>query len=592
MTTLLAPDGGGWNEFRQLHGDNATIDAGTTELIEILGAVGVPVVVVRRDFTIACFNRAAADVLSLAQSDIGCSPRSVAMLSGMPKLDRWCEQAINDEVPDQYDFRAADRSFVVRIAPYTRSNGQIGGTVLTFTNVTAFRASLDQAIYEREYTKAILNCVPDPLVVLDAELRAQTANRAFYSLFRVSRDALRGIALHQLGNGAFDFDRLRSQLTGLLHDGHAFQPFEAYFDLPDVARRTVMLNACELAVPGHSGRMALLSVQDISAWKEAEAVNAKLAAIVECSDDAIVTKDIEGIITSWNGGARRIFGYTADEAVGKPITLLIPSDRQGEEAGILERIRRGQRVDHYETVRQCKDGSLVEISVTISPVRDVRGKIIGASKIARDITERTQAAAHAQMLAREVDHRAKNLLAVVQATVQLTHADTAPELKRAIEGRIQALSKAHTLLAKSRWTGADLRTLVTEELSPFCGGTSRADINGPNVILDPQRAQSIAVILHELTTNAVKYGALSVPAGRVRIEWARQADEQLVFLWGESGGPPVKPPARRGFGTRICEHIINGELKGQARFNWHADGLVCELDFAMTEPAAARSAQF
>jgi PAS domain S-box-containing protein len=130
------------------------------------------------------------------------------------------------------------------------------------------------------------------------------------------------------------------------------------------------------------------TVQDITDRKKADEAVQRLAAIVETSEDAIISKDLNGIIMSWNGGAERLFGYRAEEVVGKPITILIPSDRRDEEGGILQRIRQGQRVEHYETVRQCKNGTHIEVSLTISPLRDRTGMIIGASKIARDISER------------------------------------------------------------------------------------------------------------------------------------------------------------------------------------------------------------
>ena len=163
----------------------------------------------------------------------------------------------------------------------------------------------------------------------------------------------------------------------------------------------------------------------------------RIAAIVENSDDAIVSKDLDGTITSWNSGAERLFGYMAEEIIGKSITILIPPDRVDEEAAIIERIRRGQRVEHYETVRRRKHGSLIDISLTVSPVRNTRGKIVGASKIARDITQRKQSELQIATLAREAEHRAKNVLATVQATVRLTQSDTADGLKHAIEGRFK-----------------------------------------------------------------------------------------------------------------------------------------------------------
>ena len=280
--------------------------------------------------------------------------------------------------------------------------------------------------------------------------------------------------------------------------------------------------------------------------KKAEASNSRLAAIVEFSDDAIVAKDINGIITSWNGGAQRIFGYTAEEVIGKPITLLIPSDRQHEEVNILEHIRRGERIEPYDTVRQRKDRSLVEVSVAISLLRNAVGEVVGASKIARDITDRKRAEEAMRLLAHEVDHRAKNLLALVQAIVHFSKADTPDKTKTAIEGRIQALSNVHTLLAQSRWAGADLRSLVMEELYPYCPEeTSRAEVDGPDLILKPQSAQLVAMVLHELTTNAVKYGALSNASGRVLVKWLHAANGRLVLRWIERNGPPVKPPASR-----------------------------------------------
>ena len=357
MTTSLDTDDRGWGEFYQGSGERATIEAATTGLVKIIDAIGIPVVVLRRDLVLACFNRAAADVLRLAPSEIGRSPSAIPILSGLQNLDRWCAQVISADVPTQHDIRIADKSFIARIAPY--KNRQFSGAVLTFTNVTAFRASIDQAIYEREYAKAILNTVAEPLVVLGADLRVLTANRAFYSLLRTSPEAVRGVPLDRVSDGALDLPRLATQLKETLADGLGFRPLEMHCDWPGVGRRIMSLYACPLALPGHPTRMALLSFHDITARKEAEATNSRLAAIVEYSDDAIVTIDLNGVITSWNKGAQRIFGYAEDDLIGKPITLLVPVDRQSEEVSIFERIGRGQRVESYDTVRQRKDGTLV-----------------------------------------------------------------------------------------------------------------------------------------------------------------------------------------------------------------------------------------
>ncbi len=307
-----------------------------------------------------------------------------------------------------------------------------------------------------------------------------------------------------------------------------------------------------------------------------------LASIVEYSDDAIVSKNLNGVITSWNKGAEKTFGYLAEEVIGKPITILIPTERRHEENIILDRIRRGDRVDHFETVRRCKDGNLIDVSLTISPVKDANGTVVGASKIARDITERKRSEAQISVLAREAEHRAKNLLANVKAMVRLSQADTDDSLKEAIEGRIEALANVHSLFAKSRWEGAELGSLIKQELSPYSrDGEERTRIEGSTVILQPDAAQAIAVALHELATNAAKYGALSEAKGQVRVEWSHAADGQLVLRWTEAGGPPVNPPTRKGFGTHVLDAMIRARKGGDVRLDWHPDGLSCEIILPM-----------
>ena len=302
-----------------------------------------------------------------------------------------------------------------------------------------------------------------------------------------------------------------------------------------------------------------------------------IASIVESSDDAIVSKNLDGIITSWNKGAERIFGYTAEEVNGQPITIVIPQDRQDEERTILTRIRRGERIDHFETVRQRKNGSLIVVSLTVSPVKNAEGKIVGASKIARDITEQKRAQEQIATLAREAEHRSKNLLASVQATVHLSQAETSEGLKQAIEGRIQALANVNSLFVSTRWIGAELSSIATQELAPYSDQReTRVQIDGPQVLLEPYAAQAIAVTLHELATNAAKYGALTAAKGRVELKWLHEADGRLILRWTEVGGPPVQIPTRKGFGSRVIEGVI-GQLKGKACFDWRPEGLVCEI---------------
>jgi PAS domain S-box-containing protein len=369
-------------------------------------------------------------------------------------------------------------------------------------------------------------------------------------------------------------------MADVLRTGVSVREQEVHIERPNGSRGIALVDI--EAVKDSRGNIigAVNCFQDITERKRSEEAALRLAAIIESSDDAIVSKDLDGIITSWNGGAERIFGYLAEEIIGKPITILIPPDCQKEEA-IIERILRGQHVEHYETVRQRKDGGLVDISLSVSPVRNAQGKVIGASKIAREITEHKRSQAQIVNLAREAEHRTKNILATVLATVRLSHSDTSDDLKQLIEGRIGALAKVHTLFVESRWAGAELHGLVTQELSAYSGGrAARVRIDGPAVMLEPSTAQTTAISLHELATNAAKYGALSAAGGHVEISWSLTPDGRLSLRWIESGGPTVTPPTHRGFGTRILENMI-GQLKGEARFDWRAQGLTCEISLPL-----------
>src|ERR1700745_3280812 len=294
-----------------------------------------------------------------------------------------------------------------------------------------------------------------------------------------------------------------------------------------------------------------------AALRESEQRLRWLASIVESSDDAIISKNLDGIISSWNSGAERVFGYSASEAIGQPITLVIPQDRQSEEREILTRIRRGERIDHFEPVRQHKNGSLIVISLTVSPVKDANGKIVGASKIARDITEQKRSQELIATLAGGAEHRRKNLLANALATVNLSQSNSPEGLKQVIAGRIQALANVCSLFAATRWIGAELSAIATQELAPYSEiNAKRTFIDGPQTMLEPDAALAIAITLHELATNAAKYGALSRPNGPVLLEWSDAADGRLRVRWMETGGPVAQDPTRKGFGSRIVEQMI------------------------------------
>ena len=328
---------------------------------------------------------------------------------------------------------------------------------------------------------------------------------------------------------------------------------------------------------------------DISGRKRAEQDGQLLASIVDFSDDAIVSKDLNGIITSWNKGAERLFGYSAEEVLGKPVTILIPADRQSEEPEVLARIRRGERIDHYETIRQRKDGSLIDISLSVSPVKDAGGTIVGASKIARDITERRRAQEQQNLLVREMSHRVKNLFAVASGVVTLSarSADSPDNMAKAVRERLDALTRAQELtrpglIDTSEMSNRDttLHALVRTILSPYVDWAKdgeRVSVSGPDVPIGGSAVTSLALLLHEFATNAVKYGALAFASGGIRLEWSVEAD-QLAMTWTEHGGPAVDgQPQCEGFGSLLARRIVGGQFGGRLVHDWKREGLTVHL---------------
>ncbi|HEY5083029.1 MAG TPA: HWE histidine kinase domain-containing protein, partial [Rhizomicrobium sp.] len=217
---------------------------------------------------------------------------------------------------------------------------------------------------------------------------------------------------------------------------------------------------------------------------------------------------------------------------------------------------------------------------------DAKGKLLRLSGVTADITDRKEAESKQALLAREVDHRAKNALAVVQAIVRLAKRDNIQDFIVGVEGRINALAQTHELLSRSRWEGADVQRLVLEELAPYQGEKpQRVSAIGPSVMVSPENAQTVAIALHELATNAAKYGALSQPGGRVDVSWS-SFEGTLALTWKEAGGPKVAPPTTRGFGTKIITASLSDPRRGKVTFDWHPAGLICSIELNMMAPQA------
>lgn len=247
--------------------------------------------------------------------------------------------------------------------------------------------------------------------------------------------------------------------------------------------------------------------------------------------------------------------------------------------GLIER----PGLDHEFRIIRPSDGEVRWIHSLGGALRDASGSVVRLLGISVDITERVRNQERERLLIREVDHRAKNLLSVIQAVIQLTRARSTSEFIDDVTGRIHALARVHTLIAASRWMGAELSRLVTDEMAPFTENGERVRLNGLRLELKPAAAQSMALVIHELTINAAKYGALSTPGGQIEIDWklADGGATDLELHWRESGGPAVRAPQRSGFGTRLIRTSIERQLGGTVELHWQAEGLQCDITLAI-----------
>jgi PAS domain S-box-containing protein len=486
---------------------------------------------------------------------------------------------------------------------------------------------------------------------------------------------------------------------------------EAVAERPDGARAPFMAFPTPLFDESGALTGAINALVDISERKSAEQDRRRLTAIFDSSEDAIISKDLRGIITSWNPGAERLFGYAAKEMIGKSITLLILAQLRQEEESILGRIAGGGRVEHFETTRVRKDGTPVRISLSVSPIRNSRGAVMGASKIARDITqrmtveqaalvertlqlalaergalvgsfaydpdtdrvqisegyaaihrlpngtteisrsewqavvhphdrqrledlrirafrerwneysvdyrivcrggevrwidarniilyradgpprrvvginiditERERGEEHQRALNAELDHRVKNLLATDNAIItQAPRPDSSlADFISSLDSRIKSLARTHELLSRRRWQDVSLAEIVHSQIEPYTGGNT--DIDGPSVSLQTEAAQAIAMVLHELATNAAKHGAFSQSNGRVVVSWSwlpNGSHGQLALEWQEVDGPAVLSPRQPGYGTTIIRELIPFELGGTVNLVFTSEGLRCRMD--------------
>jgi two-component system CheB/CheR fusion protein len=475
---------------------------------------------------------------------------------------------------------------------------------------------LQSANEELETSKEEMQSINEELQVVNGE--AQSKNE---TLTRVNSDLRNLMESTQIATLFLDRDmRIGSYtpaVTDLFHlrDGDRGRPINEisarinYPELKDDVKQVLRhLRVVERLLPGGMGESTyllrvrpyrtlddvidgtVLTFVDVTESVRHEADRGQLAAIVESSRDAIIGYTLDDTISSWNNSAERIFGYSTSQALGQPLTMLLPADATSESQAVFAPVHLGQRPDEFETVWRTQAGHPVPVSVANSPVRNAAGDVIAGSLIARDISDRRHTEKHARMMLGELNHRVKNTLASVQAIAlqTLTSSPSLENFQTSFLARLKALSHTHNLLALDAWHGVSLATLVRSELEPYQDELhrSRVHLYGEDLQLSPKIALALSMAIHELTTNAVKYGALSTVQGRIDVSWRDQpADRRpwLNLIWQESGGPEVAAPTNRGFGTRLITGGLAYELDGNAVLEFLPAGVRCTIDLPLDE---------
>jgi PAS domain S-box-containing protein len=438
----------------------------------------------------------------------------------------------------------------------------------------ALRASEARAAAARDQLEATYATAPIGMCLIDTELRYVRINDRLATINGAPAAAHIGRHVSEM---APDFARqAQALLQQVIRTGEPVLNMELALDVP--GRPGVKRTTEESWYPlrDRDGRIVGVNAVVVEVTEKRRTEQALRDAlqhstdILESINDAFFALSADWQFTYANNRALELWSLGAAEVIGRHLLDVFPQAKGSEVHAAYERAMKNRETVRLETVSPVI-GRWLAVTMYPSPGG-------GLSVYFRDINERKQAEERQQLLAAELDHRAKNMLALVQVMLRQTRASTVKEYSAAAQGRVAALARAHALLSESRWKGADLKRLIEEELAPYRrGDAARVRFSGPSIQLEPRVAQSLAMVLHELATNAVKYGALSAPEGRVAMAWERRPTGRLVLYWNETDGPIIAPPKRRGFGTGLIERTVRDQLDGEIRLDWGRNGLFCEI---------------
>jgi PAS domain S-box-containing protein len=440
--------------------------------------------------------------------------------------------------------------------------------------------------------RRVLEAIPAAIYATDPDGRITFCNRAAVAMLGRMPDLSNDrwcVSWRMYRSDGTPLPHEECPMATALKESKAVRGVEVIVERPDGSRAYVM--PYPTPIFDNDGRLkgGVNFVLDISDRRRAERSAAHLAAIVQSSDDAMISKDLQGIITSWNDGAARIYGYEAVEMIGQTISKIVPDELRGEEADIIAKVRNGERITQYETQRIAKDNRRLHVSLTVSPLMDQSNAIIGVSVVARDISSRKRAEETQQLLIRELNHRVRNTLSVIQSITHHTmrRSKSMVDFAASFEGRIKSMAAAHTLLTESNWNGAEILSVIRGQLIALDDDT-RIKLTGPHLQLTPQLTLHLGLVVHELATNSRKYGALSTAGGRLEISWSTttNGNHMLALRWAESVDFEVRPFSSRGFGSTLIQ-TVSQQSGGSAELNFSPRGITWDVRLDLSSPVDA-----
>ena len=420
----------------------------------------------------------------------------------------------------------------------------------------------------------------EPIFVWHPEKGIVDWNRGAEQLYGFSRDEALGQISHKLLRTIHPIEP--ADLMELLKTVRSWTG-EVQHQAKD--GRQVFVESRQQAIETDGEILILETNHDITERKRAEADNARMASVAAAAHDALFGVTLEGRIEAWNPAAERLFGYTAAEAIGQHIKILAaPADHE-EQKVYLRRAGAGEAIAPYQSRRLRKDGSIVDVSVSLGPVKAPDGSIMAISVAMHDISDRKEWEARQRLMTRELAHRVKNSFAILQAILRSTLKTTPnpDDFAMKFSGRLHSLAAAQDILTANDWKGAELGALARHLLSLYIAGEGeRLVISGPDVNLPAEYAVPFGLIFNELATNALKYGALSVPNGRIELSWRIEgnssAGSDLSLTWREHGGPRITSLDERGFGSALIEKSLAGAVV-ERRFD--AEGFICTIKLTL-----------